>query len=117
MLLFGDIMISTHEDQVWRCLADPARRQILDLLSDGPKTTGELVTCLDHLCRTAVMKHLELLVKADLVVVSRQGRMRWNCINPVPLATICERWLTPHTKRMTRSLAQLKKLVESPLDT
>ncbi len=59
------------------------------------------------------MKHLEILVQADLVVVSKRGRTRWNCINHQPLSLVCERWLTKHTKRMATSLAQLKELIES----
>lgn len=117
MLPFGDIMkITTDKDLIWRALADPLRRQILDELADGPKTTGELTARFDHLCRTAVMKHLEILVQADLVLVTKKGRTRWNCINCIPLAQVCERWLSQHTQRMAKSISQLKKLVESPLE-
>ena len=104
------------DEKVWKALADPVRRSILDQLSSGPKTTGDLVAQFDHLCRTAVMKHLEILVSADLVVAVKSGRVRLNCINPVPLANVCERWLNQHTRRMTKSLAKLKEIVELPLE-
>lgn len=114
MLLFGDMSKTTQDDRVWRALADPARRKMLDLLAAGPQTTGQLVEQFDRLCRTAVMKHLGILVAADLVVVVRSGRTRWNHLNPVPLATLCEPWLTHHTRRMAKSLQRLKQITELP---
>ncbi len=104
------------QNLIWRALADPVRRQILDELADGPKTTGDLVGRFDHLCRTAVMKHLDVLVNAGLVIVSKKGRTRWNCINHVPLSTVCERWINQHTKQMAKSMARLKELIEGPID-
>lgn len=115
MLPFGDMKTDTQDDLVWRALADPVRRAILDRLSKQPHTTGELVDQFDHLCRTAVMKHLEILVKADLVIVKKSGRVRWNLINPIPLESVCSRWLNDHTKRMAQALSRLKKLVDTPL--
>jgi DNA-binding transcriptional ArsR family regulator len=82
-------------DPVWKALAEPHRRSILDRLRDGPKTTGELVRPFD-LSRFAVMKHLRVLERAALVVVRRRGRERWNYLNPVPIQTIYERWITPY---------------------
>jgi DNA-binding transcriptional ArsR family regulator len=104
----------TDEDLIWKALADPLRRQMLDELAGGPKTTGDLVAQFDHLCRTSVMKHLEILVDAGLVIASKKGRTRWNCINHLPLSTICQRWLNQHTKQMSKSIASLKELTESP---
>lgn len=119
MLPFGDMKASSKDadEKVWKALADPVRRSILDQLATGPKTTGELVLKFDHLCRTAVMKHLQILVGANLVVAVKSGRIRLNCINPVPLAGVCERWLNSHTKRMSQSLARLKEIVELPPDS
>lgn len=112
MLPSGDMLETAVENQIWRALADPVRRAILDQLAEGPKTTGDLVAYFDHLSRTAVMKHLEILVSAGIVIVARSGRTRWNHINPVPLLNVCERWLTGHTKRMSKALQQLKRITE-----
>ena len=73
------------DDRIWRALADPVRRTLLDALAIAPRTTGELVEAESQLCRTAVMKHLDVLVAAGLVVVRREGRRRWNYLNPVPI--------------------------------
>lgn len=100
------------EDLVWRALADPVRREILDQLFKHPQTTGQLVEQFDSHCRTAVMKHLDVLVKAGLVNVARSGRVRWNHVNPAPLDSVCGRWLNSHSKRMSQALGRLKKLVE-----
>lgn len=104
------------EDRIWRALSESIRREILDQLAEGPKTTGELVAHFDHLCRTAVMKHLEVLVRADLVLPVKRGRTRWNCLHSVPLVDVCERWLSQHTRRRAKSLASLKEIVEQPLE-
>ena len=64
-------------ERVWRALADASRREILDRLAERPLTTGEIVSRFeDSLCRTAVMKHLDVLVQANLVVIRRRGRQR-----------------------------------------
>jgi len=83
---------------VWRALADPTRRAILDLLRERPRTTGELTEAFPT-SRFAVMKHLAVLQKAGLVVVRRRGRERWNHLNGVPLRTAYERWMRPYADR------------------
>ncbi|MEM6274259.1 MAG: metalloregulator ArsR/SmtB family transcription factor [Myxococcota bacterium] len=105
-------MIEGRGDRVWRALSDPTRREILDLLATGPKTTGELVETFNALCRTAVMKHLDVLTRADLVVVRREGRVRWNHLNPVPLQEVCERWVKKHVRHTASAMLRLKGLVE-----
>jgi DNA-binding transcriptional ArsR family regulator len=79
---------------VWRALADSSRRSILDRLRDGPRTTGDLCRSFPT-SRFAVMKHLDVLAGAGLVVVERRGRERWNHLNPAPLRPI-GRWLGPY---------------------
>lgn len=96
---------------VWKALADPTRRTILDLLKDHPKTTGEVCAAFD-LSRFAVMKHLSVLEEAGLVLVRRQGRERWNHLNAVPLQQIYERWLRPYEAHWATSLLRLKRHVE-----
>lgn len=100
-------------DTVWKALADPTRREMLDLLFEQPKTTGSLCDRFPHLDRCTVMKHLEALVAAKLVTVEREGRCRWNYLNPVPLQQIVERWLTPKTSASAARLLALKRRIES----
>ena len=101
-------------DKVWKGLADATRRDILDHLAERPLTTGELVARFEgSLCRTAVMKHLDVLVDANLIVVRRQGRQRWNYINPVPIQRVCDRWVGQHVRQMTSALSRLKDHAEA----
>lgn len=97
---------------VWKALSDPTRRQILDLLKERPRTTGELCEAFENLSRFAVMKHLGVLEGAELVFVRPHGRERWNHLNVVPLQTIYERWLRPYEARWASSLLNLKQLIE-----
>ncbi len=98
-------------DQTWRALADPTRRAILDLLRDSPRTTGELATAFPT-SRYAVMKHLEVLVTAGFVVVRRQGRERWNHLNPIPLQQLYERWVQPYEASWASSLIRFRDAAE-----
>ncbi len=84
---------------VWRALADPTRRRLLDLLRERPRTTGELADRCAAMTRFAVMKHLEVLVDAGLVGVERRGRERYNHLDPVPLRRAYRRWLAPYAER------------------
>ena len=105
---------STDErDRVWKALADTTRRDLLDALADGPLTTGMLVDRCDGSCRTNVMKHLQILVEAKLVLVRREGRVRWNYLNPVPIQRVCDRWVSAHVRRMSAALSRLKDEIES----
>ena len=106
-------MSSLDPDQVWRALADPTRRAILDLLAAGPRTTGEIVAEFEDLCRTGVMKHLGLLESANLVLIRREGRTRWNHLNPVPIQQVCDRWVSRHVRHMASAMSRLKEFVES----
>ena len=101
-------------DRVWRALADPTRRAILDELAGSPRTTGELVERFQPLCRTNVMKHLDVLVDAQLVLVRRRGRERWNHLNPVPIQRVCDRWVTRHVRHPASALSRLKDHLERP---
>ena len=106
------MLATKSDDTIWRALADPVRREILDLLAVEPRTTGELVAHFDSLCRTGVMKHLDVLVLANLVIVEKSGRTRWNHLNPVPIEQVCQRWVNNHVKRLARSLTRLKSIIE-----
>ena len=98
-------------DPVWRALADPSRRAMLDLLRERPRTTGELAESF-RFTRFAAMKHLRVLVDAGLVVVVRKGRVRWNHLNPVPIQQIYRRWIAPFEARAADALLRLKNLAE-----
>ena len=110
MSLFSDM--SEEADRIWKALADGTRRSILDQLSQRPHTTGELVDRFDDLCRTAVMKHLGILEVAELVIVRRQGRVRWNQLNPMPIQRIYDRWVAGHLRGMASAISRLKDHVE-----
>lgn len=114
MSLYGDMSLLMHEtdtDLVWKALADVTRREILDLLARRRHTTGELVENFD-LGRTGVMKHLDVLVEANLIIVRRDGRMRWNYLNPVPIQRVCDRWVSRHVRGIASAMARLKRHVE-----
>lgn len=81
------------DNLVFKALANPTRRTILDALKDGPATTGTLCEMLPGLERTTVMQHLGVLVEADLVIIERRGRERWNHLNALPIQAIHERWI------------------------
>lgn len=102
-----------HSDLVWKALGDSKRRLMLDVLAEQPQTTGELVARFPDLCRTNVMKHLDVLVSANLVIVRREGRMRWNHLNPVPIQQVCDRWVSRHVKSLASSMTRLKEHAES----
>ena len=83
------------EPDLWRALASPVRRRLLDRLRAGPATTSALAGVLPSLSRFAVMQHLGVLTDAGVVVVERRGRDRVNHLNAVPLREWYERWVQP----------------------
>ncbi|MBZ5521084.1 MAG: helix-turn-helix domain-containing protein [Acidobacteriia bacterium] len=84
-------MSAPAQDAIWKALADPTRRAMLDVLREGPRTTGALCRRFRRLSRCGVMKHLGILEKAGLVVVRRKGRFRWNYFNSTPIRQIYDR--------------------------
>jgi len=80
-------------DHVWKALSDPTRREILDLLRDGPRQTTEIVAKFPQLSRFGVMKHLDVLREVGLVETRSEGRRRINSLNAAPLREILERWI------------------------
>jgi DNA-binding transcriptional ArsR family regulator len=105
---------SEHQDAVFRALASPARRALLDHLRHTPMTTGQLCSLFPELDRCSVMQHLKVLEGADLVIVERRGRERWNHLNPLPIHEIHERWIGPHAALAVGKLAGLKRTLERP---
>ncbi|MBV9689948.1 MAG: SRPBCC domain-containing protein [Ktedonobacteraceae bacterium] len=101
------------DDLIWKALADPTRRQLLDLLRDCQRTTSELSAHFaPRLSRFAVMKHLHILQQAHLVIVRQQGRERWHALNAVPLRRVYERWISEYASDWAASLLQLKRKAE-----
>ncbi|KGN41412.1 ArsR/SmtB family transcription factor [Knoellia aerolata] len=100
---------------VFRALADPTRRAILDALFDvDGQTVGALVALFPAVTRFAVMKHLTVLEEADLVATHRVGREKHHHLNPVPIAQIADRWVSKYAQPFTRTLLDLKGAVETP---
>ena len=97
--------------KIWKALADPSRRRMLDLLRRRAMTTGSLVEHFE-MSRYGVMKHLEVLADAGLVLVRREGRERWNHLNAVPIQQICRRWIQPFAAEPADGLLKLKNVVE-----
>jgi DNA-binding transcriptional ArsR family regulator len=104
---------ATAEPDLWHALASPWRRRLLDLLREGPATTGALASELPGLSRFAVMQHLGVLTDAGVVVVERRGRERVNHLNPVPLREWYERWVQPMADTGAASLLALKRATET----
>jgi DNA-binding transcriptional ArsR family regulator len=99
-------------DVLFKALADPGRRKLLDLLHahDG-RTLNELCEHLD-ITRQGVTQHLDLLEKANLVATIRRGREKLHFLNPVPLQEIYERWIAKFEKPRLKALSNLKKRLE-----
>ena len=96
-----------QSDKVFRALASATRRGLLDLLRDGPRTTGDLCAAFDGLDRCTVMQHLRVLEDSELVVVVRQGRQRWNHLNVLPIKHIHDRWIGPYAAHAVEFLDRL----------
>ncbi|MBL9106014.1 MAG: helix-turn-helix transcriptional regulator [Myxococcales bacterium] len=102
-----------RDDKIFKALADARRREILDLLKDAPRTTGELCDHFaDSLDRCTVMQHIGVLEKAELILVEREGRTRWNHLNAAPFREIHERWISPYAGAAVDLLMKLKRNLE-----
>ena len=100
-------------DAVFKALADPGRRQLLDQLRrKNGQTLTELCGQLD-MTRQAVSKHLAVLEKANLVASVRRGREKLHYLNPVPLHEIYERWIGKYERHRLQALSDLKKGLEA----
>jgi DNA-binding transcriptional ArsR family regulator len=97
---------------VFKALADPTRRFLLDLLFEREgRTLTELESQVD-MTRIGVMKHLRVLEEAGLVVTRRSGREKLHFLNPVPIRLIHDRWIDKYTERHASALANLKSNLE-----
>src|SRR5882672_6969439 len=102
----------TAADKVFKALADPGRRRLLDRLRvKGGQTLNEMCEGMD-MSRQAVTKHLVQLEEANLVVVHWQGREKLHYLNPVPIHAIAKRWIKPFENTRLDALWNLKKQLE-----
>jgi DNA-binding transcriptional ArsR family regulator len=100
-------------DEVFKALADPTRRELLDRLrAENGRTLGELCERL-AMSRQAVSKHLAVLEAANLVVTVRRGREKLHYLNPVPIGEIYDRWIGNYEKARIAALADLKRALEA----
>jgi uncharacterized protein YndB with AHSA1/START domain/DNA-binding transcriptional ArsR family regulator len=107
-----------ESDDVFKALADPSRRLLLDSLfeRDG-QTLGELTTRLPWMTRFGVMKHLRQLETAELIVTRKVGREKLHYLNPVPIRLIHDRWIGKYAEPWASALADLKfELEGAPMD-
>jgi DNA-binding transcriptional ArsR family regulator len=103
-------------DKVFKALADPGRRLLLDrLFEDNGQTLGQLCERME-MTRQAVTKHLKLLEDAALVVTIWRGREKLHYLNPVPIHEIAERWISKFERGRLRVLSDLKKKLEGETD-
>jgi len=106
--------MKTDDDKVFRALADPTRRFLLDLLFEREgRNLTELVKEVD-MTRIGVMKHLRILEDAGLIVAQRSGRSKLHFLNPVPIRVIHDRWIDKYTEHRTSVLVDLKNRLENP---
>ncbi len=103
-----------NDDLVFKALADPSRRYLLDLLfaQDG-RTLSDLASHL-AMTRYGVMKHLGVLEEANLVVPRRRGREKLHYLNPVPIRLIHDRWISKYAAGAVAALVDLKTHLEEP---
>jgi len=102
----------TDDDLVFKALADPTRRHLLDRLFERD---GRTLTDLESdlaMTRFGVMKHLKVLEEASLVVTRRAGREKLHFLNPVPIRLIHNRWIDKYTERQVSALVDLKTSLE-----
>ena len=102
----------SDDDRVFKALADPTRRLLLDRLyeRDG-RTLTELESQVE-MTRFGVMKHLRALEEAGLVVTRKSGREKLHFLNPVPIRLVHDRWIDKYTERQVSALTELKRKLE-----
>jgi len=106
-------MAEGDDDLVFKALADPTRRSLLDrLFAHNGLTLTELESKLD-MTRFGVMKHLRVLEDAHLVITRRSGRTKLHFLNPVPIRLIHDRWIDKFTERRVSALTDLKTQLEN----
>jgi DNA-binding transcriptional ArsR family regulator len=110
-----DAGLDRSVDVVFKALADPTRRALLDALfvADGQSATA-LCARFPGMTRFGVMKHLGVLVAANLVVVQPVRRQRLHYLNPVPIGQIADRWISKYAQPFTHALVELQAQLDHP---
>ena len=104
-------------EEVFRALADPSRRVLLDALRDRDgQALSELEEVLPGMTRFGVMKHLRVLAAAGLVTSHRDGRRKLHFLNPVPIRLVHDRWVSKYSEPWAAALSNLKSRLESPME-
>lgn len=102
-----------QDDLIFKALSHRLRRRILDLLKDEPRTTGMLCDLIPEIDRCTVMQHLNVLKEAELIIVERKGRERWNYLDALPVHAIHERWIGPYAAYAVSMMSRLKNDLET----
>jgi DNA-binding transcriptional ArsR family regulator len=103
-------------DAVFKALADPTRRRLLDRLRARNGQSLSELCAHAGMTRQAVTKHLAILEAANLVASQKSGREKLHYLNPVPINEIADRWIGKYERPRLRALAELKKTLEAPSD-
>ena len=103
-------------DEVFRALADPTRRALLDALTERDGQTLVALSARHGMTRVGVAKHLRLLEEAGLVVTKRRGREKLHFLNAVPIRLIHDRWISTYTEPWVAGLTGLKRELEEPME-
>jgi uncharacterized protein YndB with AHSA1/START domain/biotin operon repressor len=103
-------------EAVFRALADPTRRALLDELYEHDGQTLVALAARHDMTRIAVAKHLRILEESGLVVTRRRGREKHHFLNPVPIRLVHDRWVSKYTERWAAGLAGLKQELEQPME-
>jgi uncharacterized protein YndB with AHSA1/START domain/DNA-binding transcriptional ArsR family regulator len=103
-------------DAVFRALADPTRRELLDELFREDGQTLRSLEARFRMTRFGVMKHLNLLEEAGLVVTRRRGREKLHFLNPIPIRLVHDRWVSKFAEPFVATLSDLKQRLESPVE-
>ena len=110
------VTYSRHVDAVFKALADPTRRSLLDeLFREDGQTLGALEDRFE-MTRFGVMKHLKQLEEAGLVVTKRRGREKLHFLNPVPIRLVHDRWVSKYAEPWAAALSGLKNQLEKPME-
>ena len=113
MLHFYNMSRDKYDDLVYKALADSRRREILDLLKEDPRTTGDICLHFEGLLdRCTVIQHLGVLEKAGLIFTKKEGRYKWNYLNSVPIREIYDRWINRFASHNVELLTNLKNSLE-----
>jgi DNA-binding transcriptional ArsR family regulator len=105
--------VQDDDDRVFKALADPTRRLLLDRLFERDGRTLTELAADPEMTRFGVMKHLKVLADAGLVVTRKSGREKLHFLNPVPIQLIYDRWIDKYTAGPASALAHLKRKLES----